>query len=369
MGSVCVRVVASPGTAATVAVYGADAADRAVLAGTPQVVAGRDGAFGLPYAVLVDLAVSDTLQTAARQAVAWQQQPVGAFRAGELQVAVEPPVVMGVVNVTPDSFFDGGVAYDPTDPAPAIAAGMALSQQGATIVDVGGESTRPGATPVPVEVELARVLPVVSALADAGVCVSVDTMKAPVAAACVDAGARIVNDVSAGTFDPDMFPTVVERACGYVAMHMQGTPQTMQHNPSYTDVVADVFTFLHGRIDAFVTAGGARDRLVVDPGIGFGKRVDDNVALLTRLDELHALGCPVLVGVSQKSVLGAFTGKADPRERGAATVAAHALAVHAGAQIIRAHDVAACVDAVAVAVALRRNPPGMPEAKDGRWTR
>lgn len=274
---------------------------------------------------------------------------VTTFHATGTAIVCDPPIVMGVVNVTPDSFFDGGTVYDPADATPAIAHGVALFDAGARIVDVGGESTRPHAKPVSVSEERDRVLPVVAGLVDAGVTVSIDTRNAPVAAACLDAGAAIVNDVSAGTHDPDMFDTVIGANAGFVLMHMQGTPETMQHDPTYEDVVQDVAAFLRARLDAFVQAGGNRGNIVVDPGIGFGKTVAHNLALMKNLDVLHTLGCPVLVGVSHKSVLGAVTGRNEPALRHAATTAAHALLATRGAQILRAHDVAATVDALAVA--------------------
>lgn len=273
------------------------------------------------------------------------------LRAAGTTLACDPPIVMGVLNVTPDSFFDGGEAYSADHPRTAIAAGVRLAEAGATIVDVGGESTRPNATPVPVDEELRRVVPVVAELVAHGVTVSVDTRKAVVAQACLAEGAVIINDVSAGLHDPAMFDTVIAHGAGYVLMHMQGTPETMQVNPTYTDVVSDVVTFLTQRIDTFLTHGGARDQLVVDPGIGFGKTVAHNLALLNNLPALAACGVPVLVGVSHKSVLGAVTGRSDPAARHAASVAAHALLATRGANILRVHDVAATVDALAVAAA------------------
>jgi dihydropteroate synthase len=337
-----------------VVVYGASEPDQALLRALPGATSGPADAVTVTFSQVAGAALSKQVHDAISFAVACRRVPISTFHTPAGPIRVDPPLVMGVLNVTPDSFFDGGKAYQKDAPDVAIAAGLALHGAGAAVVDVGGESTRPGAKPVSVAEELDRVVPVVTALAHAGVTVSIDTRKAAVAKACVAAGAAIVNDVSAGLYDPDMFATVIGLDAGYVLMHMQGTPETMQQNPSYTDVRADVFTFLAGRIDAFVAAGGSRDRLVVDPGIGFGKRVEDNVSLLTGLDELHALGVPVLVGVSHKSVLGALTGHTDPGKRHAASIAAHALAVHAGAQIVRAHDVAACVDALAVAHALRR---------------
>ncbi|MEX2532817.1 MAG: dihydropteroate synthase [Nitriliruptoraceae bacterium] len=338
----------------TLIVYQTSAQDAAALhaCANAQMVA-RDGV-RVSLAAFTALTVSDELAHTVTQAVSYRLAPRTQFATATATINVDPPIVMGVLNVTPDSFFDGGKAFVAGDPSVAINAGLALHAAGARIVDVGGESTRPGAEPVAVDEELARVVPVVEALSAQGVIVSIDTMKAPVADACLRAGAAIVNDVSAGMFDPDMFDTVVQHGAAIVLMHMQGTPQTMQQNPSYTDVVGEVFTFLAARLDAFVNAGGERSQVVVDPGIGFGKRVEDNLSLLRALDELHALGAPVLVGLSHKSVLGAVTARSDPSARHAASVAGHALAVNAGAQVVRAHDVAAACDALAVAYALRR---------------
>lgn len=338
----------------TLVVYGADSKDAAALhACAAAQVTALDGV-RVSLAALSEANLSHELTDTAMQAVLHRQNPPAAFATATATINVDPPIVMGVLNVTPDSFFDGGKAFVAGDPTVAINAGLALHAAGARIIDVGGESTRPGAQPVALAEELARVVPVVEALSSQGVTVSIDTMKAPVADACLRAGAAIVNDVSAGLYDPEMFATVVQHGAAIVLMHMQGTPQTMQQNPSYTDVVGEVFTFLAGRLDAFVNAGGVRSQTVVDPGIGFGKRVEDNVALLRALDELHALGAPVLVGLSHKSVLGALTARSDPTRRHAASIAGHALAVAAGAQLVRAHDVAASCDALAVAVALRR---------------
>lgn len=339
---------------ATVIVYGASATDVVALeASAGAVRVGFDG-IQVAFGAVNQAALTDALVATLDEAVFLRRNPSNRVMTKQGALTVEPPIVMGVLNVTPDSFFDGGKAYVAGDPNVAIKAGLALHRAGAHIVDVGGESSRPGATAVSLQEELARVVPVVAALSNAGVVVSIDTMKAPVADACLAVGAALVNDVSGGLYDPDMFATVVKHGGAIVLMHMQGTPQTMQQNPSYTDVLAEVFMFLADRRDAFVAAGGARTHVIVDPGIGFGKRVEDNVALLRALDELHTLGCPVLVGLSHKSVLGALTATDDPSKRHAASTAGHALAVHAGAQIVRAHDVEAAVDALSVAYALRR---------------
>jgi len=242
---------------------------------------------------------------------------------------------MGVLNVTPDSFSDGGRWLDP---AAAIAHGLALVAEGADIVDVGGESTRPGADPVDTDEELRRVLPVVRALAP-HVRVSIDTRKADVAEAAVAAGATLVNDVSAS-----LSGVAASAGVGWVAMHMQGDPRTMQASPSYTDVVAEVRDFLVARAADAADAGVGE--IWIDPGIGFGKTVAHNLTLLRRLDELVATGFPVMVGTSRKSFLGALTGGAGPEDRVEASVATAAWAVSRGAAMVRVHDVAPTVAAV-----------------------
>lgn len=264
------------------------------------------------------------------------------------------PAVMGVLNVTPDSFSEGG---HPVDPATAVARGRRLAAEGAAIVDVGGESTRPGAAPVPVAVEIDRVVPVIGRLAaDLAVPVSVDTSKPEVMRAAVAAGAQMINDVRALTA-PGALEAAAEAGAAVCLMHMQGEPATMQDDPSYGDVVAEVRDFLRARAAACVAAGIARERICIDPGIGFGKRVEHNLALLARLDELAGLGFPVLLGVSRKSLIGIITGR-PAGARLAGSIAFAALAVARGAAIVRAHDVAATLDAVKAAAALRLATPG-----------
>ena len=262
--------------------------------------------------------------------------------------------MMGIVNVTPDSFSDGGRFLDP-DAAVEHALGLAV--EGADLLDVGGESTRPGAQPVPPEEEMERVLPVVEALAaKAGVPVSIDTSKASVARAALDAGAQIVNDVSAGRFDPEILHVAAERGAPIVLMHMLGEPRTMQKNPAYKDLVGEVIAFLVERADAAVGAGMSRDRILVDPGFGFGKTREHNLVLLARLRELKCLGFPILAGTSRKSFIGATLGDLPVDERLEGTAATVALAVVNGASIIRVHDVremgrvASMVEAVQAAI-------------------
>jgi len=260
-------------------------------------------------------------------------------------------VVMGVVNVTPDSFSDGGRFLDP---GAAIAHGRALRADGADVLDVGGESTRPGAAPVAAEEESARVVPVVEALAPGGA-VSVDTTKLAVAEAALGAGATWVNDVSAFRFDPALAGLVADRGATCCLMHMRGAPRTMQDDPRYDDVVADVKAFLAERLAFAVREGVAEERIWLDPGIGFGKTAEHNLELLRRLGELVDLGRPVLVGTSRKSFLGRLTGR-EVGDRLPGTIATNVLALAAGARGFRVHDVAAVRDALAVAAATLPQP-------------
>ena len=262
--------------------------------------------------------------------------------------------VMGVVNVTPDSFSDGGRHLDPVQ---AVRHGCRLLDEGADLLDVGGESTRPGAGRVGQDEERARVLPVVEGLVAAGAVVSVDTMRAAVAAAALDAGATVVNDVSGGLADPAMLPLVAERGCAYVAMHWRGHSADMQTRAEYADVVRDVSAELAGRRDAALAAGVAPERLVLDPGLGFAKQPEHSWALVAALDELSALG-PLLVGASRKGFLGALLAGPDGAPRPAdgrddATAAVTVLAAQAGAWAVRVHAVRASADAVRVVAAVR----------------
>jgi dihydropteroate synthase len=251
--------------------------------------------------------------------------------------------LMGVVNVTPDSFSDGG-AFD--DPAAAVAHGRRLAAEGAAILDIGGESTRPGADPVPVEEELRRVIPVVEGLA--GARISIDTMKLAVAKAAVEAGATYVNDVTAFRNDPDLAGFVADRGLDCCLMHMLGEPRTMQADPRYDDVVDDVKAFLSERMEFAIRAGVAEERIQLDPGIGFGKTLEHNLELLRRLDELTELGRPLVIGTSRKSFLGKLTGR-DVTERVPGTIATCVLALERGASVFRVHDVAEVADALKVA--------------------
>ena len=246
------------------------------------------------------------------------------------------PLLMGIVNVTPDSFSDGGQFLDA---AAAVAHARALVADGADLLDVGGESTRPGAAAVSDEEEIARVMPVIRRLVDeVEVPISIDTRKACVAQAAIDAGAEIINDVSGFEADPLMIGVAAATGAGVCLMHMQGTPETMQNNPTYTNVVADVHRYLRARRDALVAAGVSRENICLDPGIGFGKSYAHNLALLRSCHALHALGCPLLVGHSRKSFLGKLLGD-DTADRTQATVGVALGLAGQGVQILRVHDV------------------------------
>jgi dihydropteroate synthase len=268
----------------------------------------------------------------------------------------EPPFqIMGVVNVTPDSFSDGGLFLDPQA---AIDHARELAADGADILDVGGESTRPGADPVPAEEELRRVIPVIEGIVGAGMPtrISIDTSKAPVAAAALEAGATIVNDVTALRGDPEMAALIARAGAGCCLMHMLGEPRTMQVDPRYEDVVSEVRDFLAERLAFAAQAGIDEELILLDPGIGFGKTLEHNLELLRRLEELTPLGRPVVIGTSRKSFLGKLTGRAEPAQRLAGTVATCVLAYERGARIFRVHDVAPVRDALTVAAATVARP-------------
>ena len=263
--------------------------------------------------------------------------------------------LMGVVNVTPDSFSDGGRYMDADA---AVDHGLDLAAQGATILDVGGESTRPGAAPVPVAEELRRVIPVIERLAAAGLNarISVDTSKAVVATAAFEAGATFVNDVTALRGDPEMAGVIAAAGADCCLMHMLGDPRTMQTDPRYDDVVVDVRDFLEERLAFAVSQGIEAERVILDPGIGFGKTLEHNLELLRRLEELVEIGRPVMVGTSRKSFLGKLTGRADTDARLAGTIASCVIAYERGATVFRVHEVAPVLDALAVAAATVGRP-------------
>ncbi len=259
------------------------------------------------------------------------------------------PLVLGIVNVTHDSFSDGGRFIDP---ARAIAHGLAMRDDGADLVDVGGESTRPGAAPVALDEELRRVIPVIEALVREGVAVSVDTVKPEVMRAAIAAGCAVLNDVNAFRA-PGAIEAVAKSEAGLIVMHMQGTPQTMQKAPHYDDVVAEVGAFLRERAAVLEQAGVAHERIVLDPGFGFGKNLEHNKALFRALPALASMGYPLLVGVSRKKMIGDFTGRAAD-DRVAGSVAAALLAAQNGASLVRVHDVRQTVDALRVWIELGR---------------
>lgn len=298
----------------------------------------------------------------------------GILRDGELlhaawRAANRPflaPELMGILNVTPDSFSDGGLYLDSER---AIEKGLALASAGARWIDVGGESTRPGARSVAPEEELARVLPVIEGLVASGIeRISVDTRRAPVARAAIEAGARMVNDVGAGLDDSGMLSLIAERGCRYVIMHRQGDPEDMQRAPRYAEPVAEVHEFLRRRATACLEAGIETERILIDPGIGFGKTLEHNLDLLRRLGELRSLGLPLLVGVSRKSFIAHLTGRQseadwrrirardDPGDRLGGTAAAITFCLKAGADVLRVHDVAVMAEVLAVTSALLERP-------------
>ncbi len=272
------------------------------------------------------------------------------FRAGGRTLG-PGPVILGVLNVTPDSFSDGGTYLNPEVAASHAAA---LLDEGAQVIDVGGESTRPGSDPVSPDEELRRVLPVVRAVYDVHpeAVISVDTYRAATAEATLEAGASIVNDVTALRGDPDMAAVVAEAGCPVVLMHMLGEPKTMQQDPRYGDVVREVRDFLAERAEFAVAAGIQPENIILDPGIGFGKTREHNLALLRRLDAIVELGYPVLVGASRKRFIGEITGLEEARARVAGTVAANVLAYERGARLFRVHDVKANREALEVAAAI-----------------
>jgi dihydropteroate synthase len=272
------------------------------------------------------------------------------LQCGRFKLSLERPLIMGVVNVTPDSFSDGGLH---ADTRAAIAHALRLVEEGADIVDLGGESTRPGAAAVALEEERRRVLPVLEALADGAVPVSVDTRKPELMREAIAAGASMVNDVTALS-SPGALQALAGTSVGVCLMHMRGEPGTMQANPSYGDVVREVRDYLAARVAAARAAGIARERIVADPGFGFGKTLEHNLELLRALGEFRSLDVALLAGLSRKAMLGILTGR-EPRDRVHASVAAALVAVRNGADIVRVHDVAATRDALAVWTAVMGN--------------
>lgn len=269
-------------------------------------------------------------------------------------LALDRPLIMGILNVTPDSFSDGGL-YD--DVEQAVRRGVFMAGEGADVIDVGGESTRPGAEPVQAAVQIARVVPVIErlrVLLPERVAISIDTTQAEVARSALAAGADLINDVSAGRDDPAMLSLAAADGVPIVLMHMQGSPKTMQERPHYDDVVGEVLEFLLERAEAAGRAGVPRESILFDPGIGFGKRRDDNLKLMAHLDRFVAMGYPVLLGTSRKRFMGAVCGETEPAALVPATVATTALGVSAGVRLFRVHDVKENRQAADVAAAIRR---------------
>ena len=270
------------------------------------------------------------------------------LQCGKYRLPLDRPLIMGVLNVTPDSFSDGGRYIDRDA---AVEHAHALIAQGADILDIGGESTRPAAEPVTLDEERRRVIPVLEALANCGRPVSIDTRKPELMKEAIAAGASLINDVDA-LEGPGALATVARSSAAVCLMHKQGDPRTMQQNPHYDNVVAEVRDYLRARVEAALEAGIARERIIIDPGFGFGKTQDHNIELLRNLDALTALGVPVLAGLSRKAMLGRITGR-EPQERVHASVAAALFAVDRGAHIVRVHDVTETRDALAVWAALK----------------
>ena len=267
-------------------------------------------------------------------------------------LSLDVPRILGIINVTPDSFSDGSEAFAVDD---AVRQGRAMIVAGADVLDVGGESTRPGAQPVTVEEEISRIKPVVQALAGEGFTVSIDTRRALVMASAIEAGASIVNDVTALTGDPDSLALASDSGLPVILMHMQGEPGTMQDNPQYDDAALEVFEYLKERVQICEAAGVKRDRIAVDPGIGFGKTLDHNLDILARLDIYRDLGCPVVLGASRKSFIGKISRGEAAKDRVSGSLAAVLNALAKGVRLFRVHDVAETRQALAVWQAIEKN--------------
>ncbi|ARS29039.1 dihydropteroate synthase [Sphingomonas sp. KC8] len=290
--------------------------------------------------------LSEVQAMAARATIARITSPRVALQLGERIVRLDQPQVMAILNMTPDSFSDGGKHGD--DPAAAADAGVAMAALGAAIIDVGGESTRPKAATIWEGDEIARTAPVIERLARSGTAIAIDTRKAGVMEAALSAGAHIVNDVSALLWDDRSAEVVAKAGCPIVLMHHQGDPQTMQDDPRYADALIEVYDWLEARIAAAEAAGIARDRIIVDPGIGFGKAVRHNLAILNGLALFHGLGCPILLGASRKRLIGALADEAPVDRRLGGSLALALAGANAGVQLIRVHDVAETVQALKI---------------------
>jgi dihydropteroate synthase len=321
-----------------------DDAARAVRAGTAQSLAGGPVAFSLIETLTPDVdGVGSTIASVrdGMEDLSSLTAPRPAFAGNDLSRAV----LMGVVNVTPDSFSDGGDFFDRDA---AIDQALKHADDGAAIVDIGGESTRPGAAPMTIADEISRVVPVIEAAVAAGITVSVDTRRAAVMAAAIEAGAAIVNDITALAGDPEAMETVAASGISVILMHMQGTPETMQQAPDYRLASFDIYRWLSDRVAACIAAGIPRSRIAIDPGIGFGKNDGHNMDILTRAGMFHGTGCAVAIGVSRKSFIGRIADVADPKDRLPGTIAATLMVLERGVQIHRVHDVAAVRQAIAV---------------------
>jgi dihydropteroate synthase len=331
------------------------AAERATASGLALPLAGGPLAFAIVDAIEREDGESGQRRAldlkAARSFAPDLLDAIVAPRAPWAGFDLKRPLIMGVLNVTPDSFSDGG---DFADAATAIEHGKALLAAGADIVDVGGESTRPGAAPVSPQDETARVLPVVRALSEAGAIVSIDTRHAVVMGQAVAAGARIINDVTALTGDADSSRVAAQSGAAIVLMHMLGEPQTMQQDPRYADVTCDLVDYFTTRLSTLAKLGVDRARVAIDPGIGFGKTVEHNMRLLDELAAFHGFGCPLLLGASRKSFIGRLSRGEAPKQRLAGTLAAHQMGWDRGAQIVRVHDVAETYQARALWTAMCR---------------
>ena len=322
----------------------ADAATSAIDAGTAFPLAGGKVAFSM----VETLNAEKSGITSACVRAADLPDAIGVLgtaRGPFAGIDISRPAVMGVVNVTPDSFSDGGDFFDA---GRAIDRVLRLADEGAAIIDIGGESTRPGADPMPVAEEIARILPIVDAAVATGITVSVDTRRSAVMCAAIDAGAKIINDITALTDDPEALDVVAASDASVVLMHMQGTPETMQLAPTYRLASFDIFEWLCARVDVCVAAGIPRARIAVDPGIGFGKNDVHNMEILQRAGAFHGTGCAVAIGVSRKSFIGRIAGVENPKDRLPGTLAATMLALSRGVQIHRVHDVAAAMQAIAI---------------------
>lgn len=333
-------------------VWGA-VAKKAIEEGVALPLAGGPGAFlaaelieGEPGATKTAVARTATLSMIEEPAIAALLNTITAPRPDVAGVRFDRSGIMGIVNVTPDSFSDGGRFGGAAEAAAAGA--RALVKEGADILDVGGESTRPGAECVPVKEELERVVPVLKALKGVSAPISIDTRKAEVMRAALKAGASIINDVSALSFDGESMAAAVETKAPVVLMHAQGDPKTMQDNPAYRDALLEVYDYLERRIAEAVAAGVPREGLIVDPGIGFGKTLEHNLRLMSGLSIFHGLGAPVLLGASRKRLIGAVSGATDPKARTPGSIAAVLAAAAQGVQIFRVHDVAATRQALDV---------------------